>query len=365
MFKFPSVDELRDKMLDALPSGYDKRPSTLVYTNLMAVAIEVHELYIKGDYILQNAFADTADREYLERKAREMSIIPYPATATKVKTSFNIDVGLGVRFQKDDFFFMVTKSLGRQPNGDYHAELTCETFGSLYNVNLLGIIIPVTVTGVAEEIDGLQRAEIIEVLETGEDEEDTEEFRKRYFDATKFEHYGGNIADYKQMAKSITGVGGVKVIPVWNGAGTVKLVITDSTYQIPSSEFIHKVKEIIDPVGNEGKGYGKAPIDHIVTIEAPTRFPIDVFLLVIYEDGQNWETVGIKVKKAIDDYFLELRKTWESQQDGIIIRRAYIESKVLDIDGIKDVTTTTLNGEANNISTKPYDLPVLGRLDVK
>ena len=71
------------------------------------------------------------------------------------------------------------------------------------------------------------------------------------------------------------------------------------------------------------------------------------------------------MKKAIDDYFLELRKTWESQQDGIIIRRAYIESKVLDIDGIKDVTTTTLNGQAGNISTKPYDLPVLGRLDVK
>ena len=39
--------------------------------------------------------------------------------------------------------------------------------------------------------------------------------------------------------------------------------------------------------------------------------------------------------------------------------------KVLDIDGIKDVTTTTLNGQAGNISTKPYDLPVLGRLDVK
>lgn len=358
MFHELSVEALLEKMLDSLPDEIDKRPSTVVYANLSALAFELMELYLKVETLSQNAFADTADREHLERIAKTLSVVPYPKTAAKVLGQFNIELTEGVRFQKDAHFFYVSKNLGVQSDGSYHAELTSEYLGVLEE-DVTGHIIPITISGVAEQIEGLEYARIISILSRGEDEEPTEAFRKRYFDATKFEHYGGNIADYKEMARAISGVGGVKVIPVWNGGGTVKLVITDSAYKKPSEEFLREVKEIIDPLEYEGKGYGKAPIDHQVTIEGVTESPVNIGLRLTYEEGQNWHLLASEVQKTLEAYFAKVREDWESVE-AITLRRAYIETYVLAIDGIKDVTLTTLNGRSENLSFSAYELPVLG-----
>ncbi|MGI6318486.1 MAG: baseplate J/gp47 family protein [Dethiobacteria bacterium] len=66
-------------------------------------------------------------------------------------------------------------------------------------------------------------AELTDILIPGEDEETDESLRQRYFESLVSQAYGGNIADYKQKVTALPGVGGVKVEPVWNGGGTVKL----------------------------------------------------------------------------------------------------------------------------------------------
>lgn len=71
--------------------------------------------------------------------------------------------------------------------------------------------------------------------------------------------FSGNIADYKKKTKEINGVGAVKVIPVWNGGGTVKLTILDSDYNKASTQLIEKVQEEICPNMNSN-GLGLAPI---------------------------------------------------------------------------------------------------------
>ena len=63
---------------------------------------------------------------------------------------------------------------------------------------------------------------------------------RRLFDAV--EAFGGNVADYREKVNAITGVGGVKVYPVWNGGGTVKLTIIASDFTAPSTELISKVQ---------------------------------------------------------------------------------------------------------------------------
>ena len=44
------------------------------------------------------------------------------------------------------------------------------------------------------------------------------------------------------MGKRSKRVGDVKVIPLWNGAGTVKIVIVDADNRPADSELISKVK---------------------------------------------------------------------------------------------------------------------------
>ncbi len=60
-------------------------------------------------------------------------------------------------------------------------------------------------------IQGLKTAELTEILIPGEDEEDTEKLRQRYFDSFKDSAFGGNVRDYLNKTKSIPGVGSVKV----------------------------------------------------------------------------------------------------------------------------------------------------------
>lgn len=67
-----------------------------------------------------------------------------------------------------------------------------------------------------EYIQGLKTADLTQLLVPGEDEEDTESFRKRYFDSFNEQSFGGNQADYIAKVKAIDGVGAVKVERVWN-----------------------------------------------------------------------------------------------------------------------------------------------------
>ena len=101
------------------------------------------------------------------------------------------------------------------------------------------------------------------MLIPGEDEEDTEIFRKRYFDSFDSKAYGGNVEDYLRKTNSIPGVGCTKVTPVWDGDKTVKLTILDANFDRANDTLIEYVQDIIDPT-MDATGIGIAPIGHIV-----------------------------------------------------------------------------------------------------
>ena len=254
MFEAITFEVILQRMLDRIPNNIDKREGSIIYDALAPAAVELQNMYIDLDVILQETFADTSSRTYLIKRASERGLSPYPATYAVLKGVFNINVPIGSRFSLDEYNYTVTEKIE-----DNVFKLQCETIGVEGNRHF-GTLIPI------EYIRGLESAELTELLIPGEDEEDTEEFRQRYFDSLDPQSFGGNIADYKQKVKSIQGVGGVKVYPVWNGGGTVKLVVLDSEYKKPTTELIDLVQTTIDPIQNQGTGLGLAPVGHVVTV---------------------------------------------------------------------------------------------------
>lgn len=343
-----TYEEILQRMLDRVPNNIDKREGSIIYNALAPAAVELAQMYIEIERILNEGFADTASREYLIKRAAERGITPYPATPAIVKGEFNIDVPIGSRFSLDDLNYVVVEKI---ESGIF--KLQCETSGSKAN-DYLGTLIPV------EHIEGLTTAEVTEILVPGEDEEETEVFRERYFRSFDPESYGGNIADYKEKTKSIPGVGGVKVYPVWNGGGTVKLVIINSEYQKPSSELVDQVQTIIDPVQNQGMGLGIAPIGHVVTVEGVKERVVNISTNITYQQGWQWEDIKPYVEEAIDEYFLELIKEWEKAD--IIIRISQIETRILGIEGVIDVGNTEINGVAENLVLESDEIPVRGEI---
>ncbi|AZK48785.1 baseplate J/gp47 family protein [Paenibacillus lentus] len=349
-----SYEDLLAQKLMQVDESLDRREGSIIFNATAANTLETIQMLVTLKHMTDLVFADTAPREYLIRRAAERGLFPLGSTKAKLKGVFNIDVPIGSRFSLDELNYEVIEQIA---TGEFVLE--CETSGEVGN-QYLGTLIPV------DYIDGLTAAELTSVLIPGEDEEDTEVFRKRYFNSFNSISFGGNRADYKSKVGGLNGVGGVRVYRAWNGGGTVKLVIINSLFEKPTQKLINEVQEAVDPLDKQGEGLGIAPIDHVVTVVGVNQFPIEITLNLTYRDGWNWGDVESSVQIAIDDYFKELATEWataqtyEEDHTGLIVRVSQIETRLLSVEGILDISDTLLNGTSSNIELDMESIPVRG-----
>lgn len=396
MYEDQTYDVVLKRMLNRVSNKLDKRPSSPVYDLHSSTAVEFQILYIELEYLIKNSYGDTAAREFLILLAKDRGLTPDPATKAILQGEFtptNIDV-TGKRFNISNINYIVKEQI--EP-GIYKVE--CETAGLVGN-QYLGDMIPM------DYIEGLETASLTSVLIPGDDEEDTEVFRQRYFDSFNEQSFGGNHADYMTKVKGIDGVGSCKVKRVWNGdirpaemiptakvrewfssvlgtldkevqiwlstvfvaaaekkltvGGTVRVVITDSDdYGEASSTLVQSVQRTLDPEESTGEGYGLAPIGHVISVVSATPAPIKVTTTVTFEEGYTWSNSKSAIEEAVNGYFLELRKSW-SDTTQTIVRVSQIENRILGVDGVVDVTGTKLNGTASNMTLSEFSIPTLG-----
>ncbi len=396
MYENETYEAILDRMLNRVSDSIDKRPSSLVYDTHSATAIELQVLYIELETLIQNSFGDTAARDFLILLCKDRGIVTESATNAVLKGVFTpntIDV-TGQRFNIGDINYAVTKQI---IPGEY--EVKCETPGIIGN-QYLGQMLPM------EYIDGLETAELTEILIPGEDEEETEALRQRYLDSFNEQSFGGNHADYLSKVKSIDGVGACKVIRVWNSdispsamiptasidnwynsvissvslevaawlsavymaakekkltvGGTVHIVIVDSDdYGEASTTLINKVQTILDPEENAGEGYGLAPIGHVVSVSSAIPVILHIKTTLTFEEGYRWTNRQTAIEEVIKGYLLELRQSW-AENTHTIIRVSQIETRILGIKGIVDVSNTQINDLEANLMLDTYEIPVIG-----
>lgn len=349
MYESMTFETILQRMLDRIDDAFDKREGSIIYDALAPAAIELQNLYFELDRMIQEAYADTASRDFLIARAAERGIVPKAATYAVRRGVFNTDIPAGSRFSLNKLNYISGEKIS-----DGIFEMTCETAGEVGNTDR-GSLVPI------DYIDGLITAELTDIITAGTDEEDTEVFRTRYFDSLDAQAFGGNVADYKETVTAMTGVGGVKVIPIWNGPGTVKIIITDSAYGTPEEKLISRVQENLDPAEYSGTGVGLAPIGHKVTVVGADTKTIDINISVSVSEDFTWEDIRPSAEKAIDTYFSELASNW-AHNDRLTVRISQIESRLLDIDGILDVAETELNGIKGNLVLQEYEIPVRGNL---
>lgn len=347
MFENITVEMIRNRMLESMPEGTDKSEGSVNWNAVSAGAIEIKNILIDIDGIYQEGFIDTASRPFLIRHGEERKVSPYPATYAIGRAVFNMEIPIGSRFSVDMVNFVVIERMSQ-----YTYKVQCETAGTEGNRHL-GDMIPI------EYIQGLTKAVLEEIIVPGEDAEDTESYRERVLDSFNYQSYAGNIAYYKEKVKAIPGVGAVKVYPIWNGPGTVKLELLDGEYDIPSEEMIEEIQEAVDPPSFHGWGMKIAPIGHYATVAGAKKLEIDVIFDLTYQDGYNWEKVKPDAEKSVKAYLLELTKEWEDT-DMIVVRISQIERRILDLEGVLDIANTRINSQDANLQLESSQIPQLG-----
>lgn len=362
MYENQTSQLIEKRMLDTVSPTVDKREGSIIYDATAPVAIELELMYAALDWFMKNTFGDTAERQFLIERALERGLVPYKATKAVVRGVFNpntLQIPVGSRFSCDGINYVITEKV---KDGNYL--LSCETAGVLGN-KAAGTLVPI------DHLSELQSAKIEELSIPAIDDEDTEAFRQRYLKSFETQAYGGNIADYKEKMLSISGVGGVKVYPVWNGGGTVKVVFCTSEFKPPSNEFVSRVQEILDPVPYHQQGVGVAPIGHFVTVTGVAEKAINIKAKISVKSGFVLNDVKAKVVESINAYLNELNREWKNTQivstneftdTGLIVRVSKLESCILDVTGILDVEGLTVNGTNRNLQLQVNELTKLGGL---
>ena len=352
MYEDMTYDNLLAEGKAQISDGILKNEGSLVHNALSVIAYELEKFYIQADYLMKQIDPSNADYDNLVLLCKQRGIYPSDATAAIVKIVANVDLPIGARFSLNIFNYTVTEAIEDEEHA-YRA--TCETTGSAPN-GIKGTLTPITY------VAGLTSAELTEVLVEGEDATTQEELLEEYTNSFVSGSFGGNVAQYKEEVSDITGIGGCKVYPVWNGGGSVKIVAISSSYNTVSDELIQTVQETICPTSD--KGYGIAPIGHNVTVVSVTGETVNVATNITYASGQSWDTIGDKITAAIEAYFLSLRKAWDDGSESEFIT-AYVsrtEAHILEVAGVLDVSGTTLNGESVKLELAWDEIPILGEI---
>ena len=334
-----------NRTLDRVQAGIDTSEGSFLFDAIAPCALELYEAYLYIEQLEKRVFADTAYDEYLDKRCAERGIYRKEASHSIRKGYFNTDIPIGSRWGKEELVYKVIEMI---KTGEYL--LQCEqtgTIGNRYDGNLINI----------DAVEDINTATLGEVVHFGANREQDDELRHRYFNSFERESFGGNIEDYKEKICSIEGVGQAKVYPIWNGGGTVKVKLLDADNNIPSSDIVNKVQELIDPVRSTGQGLGIAPIGHSVTIKPADEVQIQLTTHLTFK-GSSWENTSHLVEQAVQNYFSELRSKWADID--IAVRISQIEARLLEIEGIIDIENTRLNGLEENLYLKGEEVPILG-----
>lgn len=339
-----TYNALLHRALKRVSNHIDTSEGSFLFDAIAPCVAELYEAYLYIDELEKRVFADTAYGEYLERRAAERGIYRRPATYAIRKAYSNVDVPIGSRWAKEELVYTVTEKV--QEGVFLTKSNQTGVIGNRYSGELVNM----------DFIENLTSATLGEVVIAGEDEEEDESLRLRYFSSFEKEAFGGNKRDYEEKIGNIEGVGVVKVYPTWNGGGTVKVRLLNSEHNVPSAELVQMVQELVDPIETSGEGLGIAPIGHKVTVEGAEEVELQITTQLTFK-GTSWENVRQDVEAVVERYFRELRSKWSG--DDVVVRISQIEARLLEIEGIIDVQGTKLNGSSTNLYLTDEQVPVL------
>lgn len=326
--------------LSKVPSDVDKREGSVIFDALAPACLKLAEYYAQLDNFANLVLADTAVGEYLDRVADERNLTRKQAAAAIRQVTASEAVTSGSRWAINDIVYDITALIF---DGLYSA--TCETVGSVGN----------SYTGQLSNIDNTSDATVTlgDIITPGTDEETDDALRARYMTKVQNPGTSGNAAHYKQWALEVPGCGGAKVFPLWNGPGTVKILVVDSNMTIDAT-LPTKVSNYITRPDNPELQLN--PIGAALTVASPTALNIITTANVKLDGSQTLAQVQATFSAELAAYLKSsVFKTYS-------VSYAKIGSLLLSTPGVADYSTLTVNGGTANITLADTDIPMTGNV---
>lgn len=157
----------------------------------------------------------------------------------------------------------------------------------------------------------------------------------------------GNVNDYRRWALAYPGVGRVFVNPVWDGPGTVQVVVMTENGDPVAAGVVTGLQAELDPTS--GQGGGTAPIGAVVTVQTPSVVTIDVSATVTFEAGYSLDGGGgttarrTEIVEALTGYVNDL-------DVGEDVVYEHVKARFFRVEGVYNIASVTVEGGTSNVT---------------
>jgi uncharacterized phage protein gp47/JayE len=159
----------------------------------------------------------------------------------------------------------------------------------------------------------------------------------------------GNLDDYINWGLNWPGVGFVTAQPNTPSLGHVTVVITDVNNDPAPTSMVNALQAFLDPSASPAQGEGEAPVGATVHVSTPTSFAVAVVSDVTLDPGYTFDgdSGSIAVRAAIEESVGRYINRLPAGGD-VIHNKAL--AAIIDVVGVADVVTLTLNGSGTNVA---------------
>ena len=354
-FSVPTLTDLAKRAATAFRSNL-KGSDAALWPNNVAVSAKVMagavwEAFSFLDYISRQAFAATAEGQWIERHAAEYGMARLAATYALGSITLAGDNGVtvpaGLILVRADGVEYETTTSGVTASGTVTVKATARTAGKTGNA-ASGVAL-----ALSAPLDRISSDATVAAagIGSGADTESDESLRQRVLFRKRMPPHGGAAHDYVAWAREINGVTRVFVDPVTavNERTSVGVyILMDDLYVdgIPQAADVAAVAAHIDAL---------RPAGAIVAVEAPGALTIDVRIddlapdTAAVRDAVALELADLfrramRVSTLTDPYTLRVSKLWEA-----VSRAAGEDSHRIELPG-------------GDVVVPPGYVPVLGTL---
>lgn len=355
MYEDKDSNSIHQDMLNDIDTSLDTKVGSFVYDLTKPAANQISEAYVALDQVVAKLSIENLSGDELAARINERTGLTRKpagkATTTVTVTGNNgaqIKIGDKVASDTVNFIFTEAKTI---TSGSVSVLVECEQAGTIGNVPIGAIkYFPVTLAGLSSVTNP-------SAVTNGFDEESDADLLKRYYAHIQTPVTSNNAAYYKNLINQITGVGDNRIVPLWAGDNTFKVIIIDSNKQPASPSLVSSVQDYLDP-NMDGLGGGAVALSMYCTVVSATALNIDVSFTITKDSGYTLEQVTTNVHNAITDYLKSI--AFITSQ----VSYAKVGNAILDADGVLDYTSLTVNGGTSNVAIASDEVAVLGTLTI-
>ncbi len=347
MYENMEVEDIKSDIISNIKTDIDVREGSFTNDMISATAYEIWKMYQSLDAILPMIYIDETSGIYIDKRCAEYGITRKSGTKATAQLTFNGTNGIvipkGKVFLTNEGLEFILDNDITIFGGAATGTATAQEVGDSYNV--------AADTIKRQFVNQSGISTVSNTLAAGGNNQETDQaLLARLYNFMQKPATSGNANQYRQWALDVTGIGEAKVFPLWNGPGTVKVVIVDSEKQPVTVTMVNNVKEYIESV---------RPIGATITVVSGTGKIINNKAKLTIASGYTLQQISNLFKEAIKEY---LKNTAFKSS---YISYAKIGTILLGIDGVVDYSNLLINGGTANILLSEEEVPTLGIVELE